>query len=186
MSILAVLAPQWAGSGLGQPFHLGEVQTCKRVSIQPLMIISFISESDTHVVCLKTGIKALRGAADGSSSTNSCSPIFFFHYLLSKHITFPLGRWKEGGESVHFARPLAGSDSPASTFNPAGIKCLQLEATLTAADKSFSGSESWTRPLESLLIVTCRFGAAKCYSLPFPPAQSNSMTIKSGIKKIFG
>lgn len=119
-----------AASSLGQPFHLGEVQTCN----QFLVIISFISKSNTHVAHFKMGIKALCGVADGSSSPNSCSQIFFLHYLLSKHITFPLGRWEGGGESLHFARPLAGSDSSGSTFNPAGIKLLQLEAMLTAAN----------------------------------------------------
>lgn len=186
MSALAVSATQWAESSLGQPFHLGEVQTCKCLSIQPLVIISFISKSDTHVVPLKMGVKALRGAVDGSSSTNSCSQIFFSHYLLIKHITFPLGRWEGDGEPVCFTKPLEHSDSPASTFNPAGIKLLQLEVMLTAADKSFSSSGSWTWLLESLLTVTCKFGVAKCYSLPFPTLQSNSMTIKNGIKKIFG
>lgn len=131
-------------------------------------IFSFISKSAARVVPLKTGIKALRGVADGSSSTNSCSQIFFFHYLPSKNITFPLGRWEEGGGSVHFPRPLARSGSPASTINPAGIKRLQLEATLTAADKRFSGGRGWTRLLESLLtnsqIQNCKvlFPAIPC------------------------
>lgn len=96
---LAVLAPQHAGSSLGQPFHLGEVQTCKPVSIQPLVSISLISKSHTHVVCLKTGVKALCGAADGSSSTNSCSQIF--HSLLNEHVTFPLGRWDREWDSLY-------------------------------------------------------------------------------------
>lgn len=42
--VWALLVTQRAGSSLGQPFSLGEVQTRKCVSIQPLVIISFTNK----------------------------------------------------------------------------------------------------------------------------------------------